>query len=97
MFYKMRHELFFVFLMVARKSFQKSRKGFHSVFFVPFRALNFYLFALDLILNILIINKLQVAWLLFFIVIEKNIVFRWFGLVLCGYSTKLANNGKWSF
>ena len=24
----------------------------------------------------------------------KNIVLRWFGLVLCGYSTKMANNGK---
>ena len=35
MFYKMRHELFLFFLMVARKSFQKSRKGFHSVFLSP--------------------------------------------------------------
>lgn len=97
MFYKMRHELFFVFSDGCAEKFPKKSERISLRFFVPFRALNFYLFALDLILNILIINKLQVAWLLFFIVIEKNIVFRWFGLVLCGYSTKLANNGKWSF
>ena len=35
------------------------------------RALNFPLSTSDLTVNMLITNKLQVAWLLFFIVIEK--------------------------
>ena len=35
------------------------------------RALNFCLFTLDPTVNMLITNKLQVAWLLFFIVIGK--------------------------
>ena len=40
-------------------------------FFCPIRAINFCLSTSDLTVNILITNKLQMAWLLFFIVIEK--------------------------
>ena len=45
--------------------------SFLKIFLTEFRALNFCLSTSGSTVNVLITNKLQVAWLLFFIVIEK--------------------------
>ena len=66
----------------------------HASIFLPFQSIKFLPFYFSL--NSKHVDYKQVAsgLVIVFYCNWKNIVLRWFGLVLCGYSTKLANNGK---
>ena len=74
-------------------SLRRGNKNFHPIF-LPHSGTKFLHFYF--VFNIKYIDYKQVAsgLVIVFYCNWKNIVLRRIGLVLCGYSTKLANNGK---
>ena len=66
-------------------------------FFLPFRGIKFLPFYFRFNRKYVDYKQVASGLVIVFYCDWKNIVLRGIGLVLCGYSTKLANNGKWDF